>query len=327
MRAIATMFALLLLTYLNSGVFAQNAPQNSGSPSQNSPRPAASIPAGAVNAGDGAAPIVAGKVELVEGDVRVFDNQKKRRGVQVGDQLFEGESVVTGIDGEIHVSMTDEAYIAVRPNTRMRIAQYRANGDEQDHGIIGLLSGSLRSITGWIGKYRPKAYVVRTPTATIGIRGTDHEPKVIPEGSDEGEPGTYDKVNIGGTTLRTPQGSIDVTPNHAAFAARAGGIAPYLLDSIPKFYKPTRNEHLIEGKHEQIQRTLDKRRQERRRQVRSQASPQAKAQGKARQNAREKTLQNRQAGAQQKAQANKRETNKAEPENTHKKARQKPEPK
>jgi hypothetical protein len=264
MRTIARMMVLLVMTCLSADLLAQTPP----------------------NAADNAATaqVGVGKVDLMEGDVRLFDSQMKLRAVQVGNQVFEGDSIVTGTDGEIHLTMADEGYIAVRPNTKMRIAQYRANGDDQDRGLIGLLSGSLRSITGWIGKYRPKAYVIRTPTATIGIRGTDHEPKVIPEGSAEGDPGTYDKVNAGGTTLRTPQGSVDVTPNHAAYASRRGG-GPRVLDKVPSFFKPTRNEHLIEGKHDQIQRTMEKKREERRQQVKTQGRPQANSHGKSAVNA------------------------------------------
>jgi hypothetical protein len=232
-----------------------------------------------------ATPNTAGKIDLMEGDVRVFDSKKAPRTVHVGDKIFEGDSIVTGKDGEIHMTMEDTGFIAVRPDTKMQITQYQANGDNQDKGVFGLLVGSFRSISGWIGKYQPKSYVIRTPTATIGIRGTDHEPKVIPEGSTEGDPGTYDKVNTGGTFIRTPQGSVDVTEHHAAFAPRAGGGAlsrPRVLTSVPNFYRPTRNEHLIEGKHEQIQRTLQQRREEKHQQVGSSRHAQTQRQMKQR---------------------------------------------
>jgi hypothetical protein len=209
----------------------------------------------------------AATVEFVEGDVRIFDKTKAMRRVNVGDAINEGDSIVTGSDGEIHLHMGDEGLIAVRPNTKMRIAQFRADGDDQDKGIFGLLSGTFRSVTGWIGRYNPRGYLVRTPTATIGVRGTDHEPLVIPPDSTEGDPGTYDKVNAGGTYIQTPQGRVDVPAGRAAFApqgAKPGMPAPRLLDKVPSFFRPTRNEHRIEGRHEAIQRQLDKRREERR---------------------------------------------------------------
>lgn len=209
----------------------------------------------------------AGKVDLVEGDVHIYDKAMKARTVKVGDGVNESESIVTGADGELHMQMADGGYIAVRPNTKMRIAIFRAEGDENDKGVFGLLVGSFRSITGWIGKHSPRNYQVNTPTATIGVRGTDHEPLVIPEGSKEGEAGTYDKVNAGGSFIQTPHGRVEVAEHRAAFAAHAGTVAPRLLVSVPNFFRPTRNEQVLEHRHEAIQRTLDKRRNERRQSV------------------------------------------------------------
>lgn len=244
---------------------------------------------------------VAGKIDLMEGDAKIFDTQNVRRTVKLGDPVYEGDTVTTGANGEVHMTMDDEGFIAVRPNTTMRITQYRAEGDEQDTGVISLLVGSLRSVTGWIGKYHAKSYSIRTPTATIGIRGTDHEPMVIPEGSSEGEAGTYDKVNAGGSFINTAQGKVDVDPNHAAFAPHSGR-APRVLASVPRFFRPTRNEHLIAGKHEQIQRVVAQRRDERRQQIRSGLRPARPAIGApGRQTMRER-LENRVQGNQNRMQ-------------------------
>ena len=220
--------------------------------------------------------VTAGKVDLVEGEVRILDKQQKPRTVNVGDSLYEGDSVVTGADGELHVTMEDEGFIAVRPNTKMRISEFRAQGDDQDKGVFGLMVGSMRSVTGWIGKYHPRSYSIRTPNATIGIRGTDHEPMVIAQGSTDGEAGTYDKVNIGGSYIQTSQGRIEVSERRAAFAphfGKRGALRPRLLEGIPHFYRPTRNERLIDKKHEFIQRIVKQRREERRQKIRERLKP------------------------------------------------------
>ena len=143
--------------------------------------------------------ILAGKVELVEGEVRFLDRNQRPRTPKVDAPIYEGESIVTGPGGEVHLKMEDGGLIAVRPDTKMRIVNFRAEGDPSDRMVIGLLQGSFRSVTGWIAKFTRNNYTVRTSTATIGVRGTDHEPFHIPEGSKLGEPGTYDKVNQGGT--------------------------------------------------------------------------------------------------------------------------------
>jgi hypothetical protein len=210
---------------------------------------------------------MAGKVELVNGQVRLEDGAQVGRPIRVGEPVHAGESIVTGADGEVHLEMADGGTIAVRPNTRLRIAEYRARGDDQDRSILNLLAGGFRSITGWIGKFNPRGYQVRTPTATIGVRGTDHEPQVIPEGSSEGEPGTYDKVNAGSTYIESEGSVLEVPAQRAAFVPLAGpGLRPLprLLERVPPLFRPTLNEHLLERRHEAIQHLLEQRRFERR---------------------------------------------------------------
>src|SRR2546429_2857687 len=156
---------------------------------------------------------IAGKVVLVEGDVRVYDRNQGLRRPKLDDSLYEGDSIVTGDGGEVHFDMEDGGYIGVRPNTRMRIANYKAEGGQDDQSVIALLEGSFRSITGWIGKLGGDHYRIVTRTATIRVPRTQHEPHVIPEASAVGEPGTYDRVHNGETVMQTPKGTGSIRAN------------------------------------------------------------------------------------------------------------------
>ena len=205
---------------------------------------------------------VAGTVELIEGEVRVFDTAKAPRSVAKGNKVYEGESIVTGRDGEVHLSMEDSGFIGVRPNTRMRFTKHQANGEATDTSVIGLLAGAMRSVTGWIGKDNMSAYQIRTPTATVGVRGTDHETLVIPQGQGNADAGTYDNVNFGGTFLQTKHGKVNVEPNRAGFASYRAGSRPQLLERVPHFFKPTRHESVFQGKHAAIQKVIKQRREE-----------------------------------------------------------------
>lgn len=208
--------------------------------------------------------LAAGRVELVEGDVKFLDGNRNARRPKVGDEIHAGDSIVTGADGEVHVDMADGGYIGVRPNTNMRIAEFRADGGDGDRSVIDLVEGSFRAVTGWIAKLGRKSYAVRTPTVTIGVRGTEHEPMVIPAGSKLGEPGTYERVHIGETFMETPQGSVTVRPNQAGFVPRLGAARPRLLERVPAFFRPTRNERRFERLHERVQAQLQQRREQRR---------------------------------------------------------------
>ena len=206
----------------------------------------------------------AGTIDLVDGVVRIIQTGKSPRPAVVRDAVYEGDILVTGKDSEVHVTMLDSGFIALRANSRFRILRYKADGGDDDTGIFRLVEGAMRSITGWIGKYNRKSYLVRTPTATIGVRGTDHETRYIPPGSSEGEPGTYDKVFAGGTLIQTDAGTADVTADQAGYVPDNAGQRPRVLSSIPGFFRPGPHEDVINKKHADIQQTIEQRREERR---------------------------------------------------------------
>ena len=215
----------------------------------------------------GATPNQAGTIVLVEGDSRIAAAGATPRPAKAGDVIREGDSLITRKDGEVHLSMQDSGFIALRPNTQFAIVSYKADGGADDKGIFRLLAGGFRSVTGWIGKFNSRAYQVHTPTATIGIRGTDHEPRYIPEGSSEGEPGTYDRVFVGQSFIQTPAGETAIAPNQAGYVSVRPRDRPRLLAGIPVFFRPSPHEKEIAAKHLEIQRMIEQRRDERRKVV------------------------------------------------------------
>ena len=210
---------------------------------------------------------VYGTVELVEGSVQTVDAQGRSRPTRLAETVSEGETVITGRDGELHLRTEDHGLMALRASTRFRVDAYRAQGDAEDKTVVSLIEGALRSITGWIGKTNPRSYVVRGATATIGIRGTDHETTVIlppaPGQVTASPPGTYDKVNTGSTVLSTDKGSVVIEPSHAAFAEHEGRVAPRTLDAIPSFYQRTPREARLEERKEALAKEMDGHRQAR----------------------------------------------------------------
>ena len=205
--------------------------------------------------------VTAGKVDLVEGDVRVLDvATTQERPLKLGDIISEGDTVMTGSKGELHLAMEDGGQLALRPNTRMQILKYKAEGGKNDTSVFNLLQGAMRSVTGWIGKFNARNYQIRTSTATIGVRGTDHETRVIPQGSSEGEAGTYDKVNIGATQIRTKFGATQVSPNQAGFVPASERARPRLLAGVPAFFRPMQHDRRFEGLHDRIRQRMDENR-------------------------------------------------------------------
>lgn len=208
----------------------------------------------------------AGAFQFVVGDVRIVHADGRQMIAVKGARILEGDTVVTGADGQAQLLMADQALISLRPDSSLRFDAYRFAGKEDgsEKGILGLIKGGFRTLTGLIGRANRQNYQVRTPNATIGVRGTDHEPLVIPAGSTEGEPGSYDRVNVGSSYIRTQHGSVDVKPNQAGFAPLRGRPVPRVLPQVPAFFKATRHEAAIAARHEVVRKAIDQRRDDRR---------------------------------------------------------------
>jgi hypothetical protein len=109
--------------------------------------------------------------------VSVGDNAALRAGKEVklvaGTPVETGDTLRVGDASNLQVRFTDEAIMALRPNSSVRIDDYAfANKTESDKSIFSLLKGGLRTITGVIGRNSRSNYAVKTETSTIGIRGT-----------------------------------------------------------------------------------------------------------------------------------------------------------
>jgi FecR protein len=206
----------------------------------------------------------AGVIVLSEGNSRLSPSGGGSRPAKVGDVVSEGDVLISSKDGEVHVKMEDTGFVVLRPNSRIQIVSYRADGGDDDKEVLRLIVGGLRSITGWIGKFNPRGYRLQTATATIGIRGTDHEARYLPDSTSEGEAGTYDRVFAGETYIETPTENTAIAPNQAGFVSVRPRERPRLLASIPGFFRPGPHEAEINQKHAEIQKQIDQRREERR---------------------------------------------------------------
>lgn len=205
---------------------------------------------------------VFGIVELAEGEAHVIDAGGRITTPLIGDKVTEGSTLITGPDGELHIETADDGLVALRPNTRLRVDEYRANGDGTDRQLLSLVKGTFRSISGWIGRNNPGRYEIRTPTATMGIRGTDHEPAywpvAIPGEVSSDEVGTYDRVNEGRTFIRNEQGTIELGPTETGFVGK-GRFKPRKLKAKPGFYRGGRHEQRIQKRREQLREKIRQR--------------------------------------------------------------------
>lgn len=105
--------------------------------------------------------------------VKRADGTSKLLGLR--SEVHEGDQISTERNTYTRVKFNDGGEITLRPNTQVQVANYsfKENQPAKDNLVISLFKGGLRAVTGLLGKRSRDNVAFRTPTATIGIRGTN----------------------------------------------------------------------------------------------------------------------------------------------------------
>jgi len=119
---------------------------------------------------------VAGKVVFVAGPAQVQGADGARRPVATGAVVRQGEQLLTGAEAYVHLRMVDNAFVAVRPDSRLAIElyEYDAANPAASRIRMQLHGGNTRTVSGKGGEAARQNYRFNTPVAAIGLRGTDY---------------------------------------------------------------------------------------------------------------------------------------------------------
>jgi hypothetical protein len=181
----------------------------------------------------------AGVFQFVVGDVRLMPVAGSERAPRKGTPLSVGDTVATGNGAVAQIKMGDGAIVVVQPESRLTVTvfSYAGKEDGSEKVVYRLERGGFRTVTGAIGRSNKSNYLIETPIAQMGVRGTDHESYYFPGTGDVAGAlsGAYNKVNVGQTFLRTGSGEVVIGPNQVGHVATAGGI-PGLLPAVPEFF-------------------------------------------------------------------------------------------
>jgi len=183
---------------------------------------------------------IAGTVQVLIGTARISQHTGQERPALRGDNLYEGDTVATNANSNVQIRMIDDSIIWVRPDSRFKIERYQSNqhGAAKNEVALRLISGTMRQVTGAIGKASPADYKLSTPNATIGIRGTEFDASYLsPQAAAQANtaPGTYNRVYVGSTVLEGPAGRVTLNKDEAGFMGLDGGDKPQVLPRIPAF--------------------------------------------------------------------------------------------
>ena len=139
---------------------------------------------------------LAGIAQFTAGEVNVRQADGRVSALTKGGDIDSGHAIVTGGNGRAQVKFTDGGLISLQPNTEFKISNYVDQNDpKQDRFLVDLLRGSMRAITGLIGKRNRDNYKLTTTTATIGIRGSGFKVGYTADGS-VGITSELDKIEV-----------------------------------------------------------------------------------------------------------------------------------
>ncbi|MEO6974845.1 MAG: FecR family protein [Gallionella sp.] len=186
---------------------------------------------------------IAGQVQYVHGKVQLTTAAGVTHAIKKGEAVNEGDTLLSSPLAYAQIRMADGGMVAMRPDTRLKIDRFTFDGqqDGTERSFISLFKGGFRAITGQIGKKNKANYRITTPATTIGIRGTDHETIVVTPGSSMAATtaiGTYNKVNMGETSMTTEKGTLFVLPNQMGFVGAADEM-PHLQPINLKIFTAT----------------------------------------------------------------------------------------
>lgn len=118
--------------------------------------------------------LASAKVVSSLGDIGAVDAEGVRRLLVPGGSVYPGETVQTAADARAILAFRDDTRLTVGPGTRFRVDSFVFDAQNSREGrfLVSLLRGSMRALTGLIGKANTRNVGFSTPTATVGIRGT-----------------------------------------------------------------------------------------------------------------------------------------------------------
>jgi hypothetical protein len=171
-------------------------------------------------------PMASAKLVNASGDISASDAQGQKRRLYDGASVYPGEVVQTGPSAQVLLAFRDESRMTLGANTQFKVDSFVFDQKAPAEGrfLVTLLQGSMRALTGLIGKANQRNVGFTTATATIGIRGTGLD---------------LDCAAVAACSFYTWLGTIEVQPQ--------GGSAPQVLSVGQGWYVGKDGQHPLDA--------------------------------------------------------------------------------
>jgi hypothetical protein len=114
----------------------------------------------------------AGRIKMVSGEAFVV-RQDAPVPAKVGEPVFQADAVRTGPSGRVALTMKDDTRLSLGPNSEVHLATFEfAPSDGRLGFTLRILRGTLAYVSGRIARLSPESVRLETPSALVGVRGT-----------------------------------------------------------------------------------------------------------------------------------------------------------
>lgn len=91
----------------------------------------------------------------------------------MGAEIFQGDTIVTDSSGAVGIIFNDGAVLTLGPSGKLIVENFLFNPAEAKVSFLSrVVKGSVAFASGAIGRISPGSVQFKTPTATLGLRGT-----------------------------------------------------------------------------------------------------------------------------------------------------------
>lgn len=92
---------------------------------------------------------------------------------QAGQVLYESDTLRTGPDGRLGITLKDDTRVSLGPASEVRLDRFAyAPAESQMALVLRVVRGVAAYVSGRIAKLAPDAVRLETPSAIVGVRGT-----------------------------------------------------------------------------------------------------------------------------------------------------------
>lgn len=174
-----------------------------------------------------------GHVTDLEGTLTAVNIDQNERALSKSSDVYAGDTLQTGPSSRGEIKFSDGTILLLIPASSFSVDTY-VSGMRKNQFTSKLYEGGMRVSTGLIAKRNPENFQIGTPNATIGVRGTVLEARMV-----NGE--LFVGSSSGRVSVANSAGEVQIGTNMPTdFASVASeGSAPQALSGRPSALNPS----------------------------------------------------------------------------------------